>query len=172
MRPSLCLLERAERRTASTPPYQYLMEAWNVTSAREAYINLLKEFVPNNLRFHSVESTTLRSYAQVPTPLRPLLLATHAEAMVAQSTLPQGRDAREDFVFIHKFSCLESLPLAFSKLWSVTGRSLGVFPTIAERDTDERKHGQAFLRHLLGTSGGAGHNGGSVRRSVSFLRWS
>jgi hypothetical protein len=61
MQPSLCLLERAERRTASTPPYQYVMEVWNVASAREAYINVPNEFAPNNLRFHSAESTSSRS---------------------------------------------------------------------------------------------------------------
>jgi hypothetical protein len=110
-----------------------------VASAREAYINLPKEFVPNNLRFHSAESTTLRSIRSGSySSLRPLLLAIRAEAIVAQSTLPQGRDAREDFVFIYKFLCLECLPLAFSKLWSVTGRSLGTFPTIVERVVEKK----------------------------------
>ena len=139
MRPSFCLLERAERRTASAPPHQCLMEAWNVASAREAHIKLPKEFVPNNIRFHSAESTTLRSIRSGSySSLRPLLLVIRAEAMVARSTLPQGRDAREDFVFAYKFLCLESLPLAFSKLWSVTGRSLGTFLIIVERVTDEK----------------------------------
>jgi hypothetical protein len=55
-----CLLKRAERMTANSPPYQYLTEVWNVASAREAYINLPKELVPDNLGFHSTEPTTPR----------------------------------------------------------------------------------------------------------------
>jgi hypothetical protein len=161
VRPSFCLLERAERRTTSTPPYQYLMEVRDVASAREAYISLPNEFVPKNLRFHQPSPQLHVQYARVPTPLRPLLLAIHAEAMVARSTIPQGRDPREDFVFIYKFSCLESLPLAFSKLWSVTGRSLRMFPTIVKKLL-MRRHGHALLRHLLETLGGAKHNDGSV----------